>query len=210
MEGPFLRIVIPFYTEFEALKPGLRALLGSGIRYEYLPCQGPYVHSNRNNGINSMRSDKTRQEAVEGFSHFLFLDSDISFNPHHIHTALRHNAPVVALPYLRHEADGTYQAGELAPDAPTVLSHYSRLEKGVKHVTFCGGGFLLVQRHVFGALTYPWFHHTIHTNGESSYSVGEDIQFCVKLRKAGIPILMDFDHPVPHRPRRKSDFNVSI
>lgn len=207
---PHLRIVIPFYSEFDSVKPGLRALLGSGIRYEYLPCQGPYVHSNRNNGVNNMRSDKTVQDAVEGFTHFLFIDSDIGFQPAHVHIALKHDADVVALPYLRHEADGTYQAGELRPGFPTIKSHYGKNDRGIKHVTFVGGGFLLIKRHVFSEIAYPWFHQYLHTHGENSYSVGEDVMFCVKLRERGIKILMDFDHPVPHRPRRKAHFNVGI
>lgn len=205
-----LRFVIPFYTEFDAVKPGLRSLKSSGLAFDYVPCQGPYVHSNRNNGVNDKRSDKTRQEPLEGYSHFLFQDSDMSSAPHHINIALRHNAPVVALPYLRHEADGTYQAGELDPDKPLIASYYSRGERGAKHVTFCGGGFLLVERHVFAELDYPWFHHSVLTVGENSYSVGEDVIFCSKLRAAGIPILMDFDYPVPHRPRRRTDFNVDL
>lgn len=206
---PKLRIVIPFYSEFEALKPGLHALRDTNIACDVQPVQGPYVHNNRNAGVNAGRSEATFQRPLEGYTHFLFLDSDIGFMPKHVDIALKHDAPVVTLPYLRHESDGLYQVGELGPDLK-IISRYGKGEKGLRSVTFAGGGFLLVRADVFGRLKFPWFHQGVMTVGDESYAVGEDVIFSHKLSLNGIPILCDFDHPVGHRIRRPEDFNVGF
>ena len=205
-----IRIVIPFYNEFESVKPGLRSLLGSGIEYDFIPVQGPRIGCNRNAGVNNLRSNKTRQSAVEGYSHFLFLDSDISFAPAHVHMALKADVPVFAFPYFRHENDGLYQVGELAEGKPRIEKRYGKADRGLREVTFVGGGFLLVKREIFGAIGFPWFHESILEVGPESFSVGSDVMFSHKVREAGISITCDLDHVVPHRLRRKSDFNVGL
>ncbi len=48
------------------------------------------------------------------------------------------------------------------------------------------------------------------TQGDESYTVGEDVIFSHKLSLAGVPILCDFDHPVGHRIRHPEDFNVDF
>lgn len=204
-----LKIVVPFYSEFEAVKPGLRSLMASGILFDVQPVQGPYVHANRNLGINEGFSLSTFQKPLQGYSHALFIDSDISFTPEHVRAALSHGAPVVTLPYLRHENDSTYQVGELGPNL-RIEKRYTTLEKGQRLVTFTGGGFLLVQASLFQDITYPWFHHQLVVDGDESYSVGEDVVFSAKLNQAGIPIVCDFDHPVKHRLRTPDDFDVSF
>lgn len=204
-----VKIVIPFYQEFEAVKPGLRALLGSGISFDVQPVQGPYVDTNRNLGVNAGRSHATYQNPLEGYSHYLFIDSDISFTPAHLRFALNHKAPVVTLPYLTHEDNGEYQVGEL--DAYyKIISRYNKYERGTKRVSFTGGGFLLVESGVFSEIVYPWFHHSVVTVGLDSFAVGEDVVFSAKLTEAGIPILCDFDHPVGHRLRKMEHFSVAF
>ncbi len=204
---PKVLIVIPFYSEFEAVKPGLRALRSSGIDCAVQPVQGPCVHNNRNLGINGGRSQATFQGPLEGYTHFLFIDSDISFTPAHLHVALMHKAPVVTLPYLRHEDDGFYQVGELGA-AYQIEKRYDKYERGLRGVSFTGAGFLLVAASVFPMLKFPWFHHSVVTLGEESFSVGEDVILSHKLNEAGIPILCDFDYPVQHRLKSMGDFDV--
>ncbi len=204
-----IRIVIPFYSEFEAVKPGLAALRSTSIVFDVQPAQGPYVHNNRNMGVNGGRSNSTFQGPLEGYTHFLFIDSDISFIPKHVDVALKHDAPVVTLPYLRHENDGLYQVGELGPGL-RIEKRYGKTERGLKHVTFTGGGFLLVKADVFSTLKFPWFHQSAITLGDESFSVGEDVILSHKLNHAGIPILCDFDNPVKHRLRSMEDFDVGF
>ncbi len=204
-----LKIIVPFYSEFNSLKSGLRALRGGDIEFDFQPVQGPCVHNNRNLGVNLGRSCKTYQPAVGDYTHILFLDSDIGFHPLHVHAALNHRAKVVSLPYLAHENDGTYQVGEL-DDNYTITKRYTAADKGSKHVTFTGGGFLLLETAVFPFITYPWFHHTAKTVGDESFSVGEDVVFSAKLKAAGIPILCDFDYPVYHRLKSMEDFDVNF
>jgi len=207
--NPRILIVIPFYSEFEAVKPGLRALLGSGIEFKVQPIQGPYVHNNRNLGVNGGRSQATYQNPLEGFTHFLFIDSDNGFTPAHVNYALKLKSKVVTLPYLTHLDNGEYQVGEMDEDF-IITKRYTKYERGVKAVGFTGGGFLLVEAPVFSEIAFPWFHHSLVTIGFESFSVGEDVVFSGKLREAGIPILCDFDHPVPHRLRKMEHYNVAF
>jgi hypothetical protein len=205
-----IRIVIPFYSEFDTAKPGLRSLLGSGLSFELHPVQGALVHNNRNAGVNNQRSYQTFQLPVEGYTHFLFIDSDIGFSPAHVHLALKHSADIVTLPYLTHENLDTYQVGELEPNKTRIIKKYAKSERGLRHVSFTGAGFLLVARHVFADLAYPWFHCGMVEEGSESRTVGEDVMFCTKVRDRGYSILCDFDHPVFHKPRKASNFNVSL
>lgn len=206
--APRLKIVIPFYRDFEDAKPGLNALKTSGLDFVVQPVQGPYVHHNRNLGVGAGLSNATWQAAPSAYTHYLFIDSDIGFASAHVLLALKHDAPVVALPYLCHEDNGTYQVGEVGADYQ-IRHKYTTREMGLRHVTFVGGGFLLVKTDVFSRIAYPWFHHALVTKGEDSFSVGEDVVFSRKLAMAQIPILCDFDHPVQHRLRKWTDFDVS-
>jgi hypothetical protein len=206
---PRLKIVIPFYHTFEDAKPGLRALKTSGLDFVVQSVQGPCVHNNRNLGINGGQSAETWQSPPSGYTHYLFIDSDIGFTSSQVLLALRHDAPVVTLPYLGHEDDGSYQVGEIGSDY-RITSKYTTRAVGLKHVTFTGAGFLLVKAEVLSMIAYPWFHHSMVTIGENSFSVGEDAIFSRKLSVAGIPILCDFDHPVQHRLRKMRDFDVSF
>lgn len=207
---PNIRIVIPFYSEFETVKPGLRAMLGSGIEYDLCPSQGSLVHNNRNAGVNNFRSSHRFQQPLEGYSHFLFIDSDIGFNPAHVSMALKHKGPIVVMPYLTHENHEQIQVGELEEDSPLIKMKFSKYERGIRQVTYTGAGFMLVERDVFATLTFPWFHCDLYIAGLRGYSLGEDVVFCNKLKNAKIPILCDFDHPVFHKPRKASDFDVSL
>lgn len=206
---PRIKIIIPFYSEFDFVKPGLRHLMLSGIEFDCQPVQGPYIHTNRNLGVNSGKSSEIWQEADPYYSHYLFIDSDISFTPDHVRAALNHNAPVVTLPYLRHENDGKYQVGEMDLDYQ-VTHRYSMNERGLRHVTFTGAGFLLVRQDVFQNINFPWFHFSTVEIGSECFSVGEDQIFARKLTDAMIPILCDFDHPVLHRLRKMEDYDVSF
>lgn len=205
-----IRIVIPYYTEFEAVKPGLRDMRKAGIPFEYYPSRGPVIMTNRNLGVTENRSQKIFQEPPAHISHFLFVDSDIGFDAAHVRAALAHNKPILALPYLRHENDGLYQAGDFGDEARSTLNRFHVSTVGLLELDFVGAGFLLVKREVLAGMRYPWFRHDVVEIGDEADNRGEDVCFCIGAFEAGIPIYCDFDHPVRHRLRRQEDFDVSI
>lgn len=67
-------------------------------------------------------------------------------------------------------------------------------ESGIKQVYACGLSGMLVKREVFEQLIDPWFELG-QTNPEE---VAEDVYFCEKLRKAGIPVHVDLDCVIGH------------
>ncbi len=202
-----IRIVIPFYSEFETVKPGLRAMRESGIPHEVLPSQGADIADNRNAGVNMRRSLAKRQPADAGFSHFLFIDSDIGFNPEHVRQLLKMDQAITALPYLTHRPNGEYQAGSLDASGAVTRRIGIRAD-GVRAVDFVGAGFLLVRRDVFPRLEYPWFRFGVGERGDTAWNLSEDVGFCLNAKRNGYSIYCDFDHPVYHKPRSAEDFNV--
>lgn len=202
-----IRVVLPFYSEFDTLKPSLRALKESDIPHEVQMVQGAFVAKSRNSGVTA--SQVRFQTLPKHITHYLFLDSDIAFTVADVRAAMAHDAPILGLPYFRHEGDGTYQAAG-AMSAQGQLSLFLKAGiKGLQRIPFIGAGFLLVKREALETMAYPWFHHRVLNIEEMSENCGNDVGFCLAAREAGIPILCDFDRPVYHRLRRREHFDVS-
>lgn len=204
-----IRIVCPFYSEFETVKPGLRSLRNCGFDFDFAPIQGPLVDININLGISGGFSDHILQEPLPGFSHFLIVNSDIGFEMEHVNAALQKNVDVCALPYLRHN-DPSYQVGMLKESVPLIDYHFALGTRGFKKVGFAGTGFLLVKREVFYKLTYPWFYMALFFKGENAYQIGEDVSFSNELRGHEIEMYCDFENPVYHKLRTEDDFDVKF
>ncbi len=79
------------------------------------------------------------------------------------------------------------EPARLTPEGIVPLSSAPR---GVVAVDFCGTGFLAVQRRVFEKLEprhpgpLPWYAEAV-IDGEP---VGEDWEFCRRVREAGLPV----------------------
>lgn len=204
-----IRIVLPFYNEFSAAKPGLRAMLDEKIvPFQFFPVQGVGVDENRNLGVNEGRSYGVRQTPVAGYTHFLFIDSDVAFRPEHVRRLLWHDQAIAALPYHRRNGN-EYQAGtfdgEGKPDC-----YYTDAERGYKAVDFVGGGFILIRRDVFPRLRYPWFRREVLTVRDEAWQDSGDYGFCRNARASGYEIYCDFDYPVLHSARTAADFDVGF
>lgn len=206
-----LRVVIPFYSEFESAKEGLRSMKDAGMEFVYTANQGALIYAARNRGVNDGKNQRRMQEPLPGFSHFLFVDADISFTAEHVKTLLELDVPVATCPYLCHEHDAqkTYQCGELSL-VGQILSRDKEGTRGVKARSFAGSGFLLVHRDVFRQLPYPWFHHRMVERYDFREQCGEDVGFCLALREEGFKIQVDFDHPVTHKLRKHADYSWQL
>ncbi len=203
-----IKIIVPFYQECEYVKPSLRALRESGLPFEGCFMQGPLIMNNRNRGVTA--SQKIHQQLDPKYSHYLFADSDIAFTPEHVRIALSHSKPIVAMPYLRHENDGLYQAGDFADLERASLNRMHCATAGFLEVDFVGAGFLLVERGALESMRFPWFRHDVVEVGDEADNRGEDVCFCIGAFEAGYSIWCDFDHPVTHRLRTATDFSAEI
>jgi hypothetical protein len=160
----------------------------------YQPTYGGCIlHWSRNALVMQMRPDAT---------HALFCDADIVPEPHYLDQMLDHDKPIISGVLVK----------RVDPPEPTMrvwqdqLQKFGNLlswptDKPLIQVDGFGTGFILVKREVFElmALAYHrerfqrtgngwWFEHLPNPQlGEW----GEDISFCFKAMRLGIPMFVD-------------------
>jgi hypothetical protein len=204
-----IRVVIPFYRDFEAPKEGLRSMRAAEMEFQLSAHQGPLIYVARNRGINDGKSQKRVQDPVSGPTHFLFVDADIGFDVEHVRALLALKKPIAACPYRCHDRPELYQCGELSL-LGIITGKDPITATGVHARSYIGAGFLLVERNVFRHLAYPWFHHRMIEKYDTREQCGEDVGFCLAAREAGFPIHVDFDHPVEHQLRTADQFALEF
>jgi len=142
-----------------------------------------------------------RQDPLEGkqYTHFLWVDSDMVFEPDMLCQLARHQVDMVSVVYycrsgpslpliyvklndekIKDEPNYKYMMNMLV-DIPPML---------VKVDAFGFGG-CLIHRRVFEQTPEPWF--TI------DYRAGEDIAFCVKVKEYGFQPMCDGAYTVGHQ-----------
>ena len=124
-------------------------------------------------------------------SHILWLDSDMKFPADTIARLLNHNLAVVGANYPTKEMEArpTAYADDENYVGPVWTGERS---EGVAQVAACGMGVLLTDMRVFDALSPPFF--AFEPQGPDFVKqLGEDVYFCQKLGKAGIPVHVDHD-----------------
>lgn len=121
------------------------------------------------------------------YSHIMWIDSDIIFQPEDIMKLLSHDLDIVS--GLYHLTPDTYSVVKLGQEN---FSHDSELvSKDLIEAKSVGTGFLLVKKGVFEKIERPWFQTgEIEEDGKKKF-LGEDIYFCLKARKAGFKIFAD-------------------
>ena len=68
--------------------------------------------------------------------------------------------------------------------------------RGVGEIMSCGGGCLLIERHVLSVMKAPWFK--FHYDEKGLMNVGEDVDFGKKLKAMGVPLHAHFDVQCNH------------
>jgi len=128
--------------------------------------------------------------------YILFYDSDMIFTAEVFLKLLRHQLPIVsALAFTaRDPITPVIYRFEDVPGGQAVVStpvlNYKR--DALQKVDAVGFGVIMMQASVFRRVPKPWF---------SSPGVGEDIQFAIFCRRAGIDIYVDTGARTIHKPR---------
>lgn len=130
-------------------------------------------------------------------THMLWLDDDMVFPSDALMRLLEHDKPVVGCDYAKRDGTGRTIGTSLSggPVAPA---------DGIEQVSALGFGCLLVKRHVFDELAFPWFSHVWQHSPDAAATKGvpdeshwrtvpEDGWFCRRCKDAGIPIYVDHD-----------------
>lgn len=140
--------------------------------------------------------EKLAERALQAkATHVLFLDDDMRFPPNLAAKLLKHNQPVVGVNYpTRKQHDVvcvTIKHFSHSPDARSTRLLTTEASTGVEQVDSVGFGGVLIQADVFKVLKKPWF--LAYWDAEMKRRVGEDVDFCKKLKDLGIPIYIDHD-----------------
>ncbi len=204
-----IRIVVPFYSEFDYLKPSLRALRATAIPHEVVPVHGSLPAMQRNFGVTGGISQKIFQKLDSDISHYLFIDSDIAFPSDVVRVMKDAGKDILGLPYRRHENPREFQAGWFGKTVGNLKQRAPDTETGLKKVDFVGTGMLLVSRRALEKMPYPWFRYGLLEEDGNADLVGEDMGFCLLAASHGLDVWCHFDFPVSHRLRVREDFDAA-
>lgn len=137
----------------------------------------------------SQRQKLAETAIAGGYTHMLFLDSDMTFPANTVHRLLATGKPIAACNYstrrppLRSTAAVFKEGGELQTIDP------EQGFGGVHEVDAAGTGVMLIQLSVFEKLEKPWFAFEYTPDGWT----GEDFYFCLKAGRAGFRPVVDLD-----------------
>jgi hypothetical protein len=140
--------------------------------------------------------DKNRQELADAAllddaTHLFWLDDDMRFEPDVLLRLLAHDKPIVGLNYPRRAVASVPTAIRYIGD-----EHHEReplftneADTGLAMVEAIGFGCLLIKAEVFEKLQRPFFE--TRYDPIRGQRVGEDVDFCIKARRAGFDVLVD-------------------
>lgn len=164
------------------------ALVRGGMSHDWLIATNESL-------ITRARNEMTATFLKTDFSHMMWIDADIEFEPAHVADLWNLNAPVAAGTYPMKNDKGWYAAwvnGEIVDD----LDQFD----GPTEVEFIGTGFMMISRETIEALAeksprYQGSNGPVHaiyqTPVVEEHFDSEDYHFCRQWRGLGGKILME-------------------
>lgn len=137
--------------------------------------------------IHSNREQLAKRAVKNGFTHLLFLDDDMMFEPHILEIMLGRRQPVVAVNYLIKKWPPEFVA--VAENGRRVIT--DKDSTGLQEIAYTGFGVSLFETHVFAKTPQPWFLPEF-VPSEDAYTT-EDNPFFRRVREAGFKIYLDHD-----------------
>lgn len=130
-------------------------------------------------------------EAVEwGATHILWLDTDMVFPDHLVHSLLKRNVDFVAANYSTRRPP--YQPVSYKTTTDTRDRCFTGPDStGLEEVEATGFGCVLMRTAMAATMKQPLFY-TEH-DGTGKQWMGEDVTFCLAAREAGFKIWIDHD-----------------
>lgn len=162
------------------------------------------THTARNSVINlvlrtndaehSVKDPDGRYDRLKEATHIFYMDDDQTFPRDALTRLLADDVPIVSGFYVkRFPPFWPVPMRRVTKEGYTSILEYC---DGLQEVDVVGGGCLLVKREVFEAIPYPWFDYL--SPQHRGKPVTEDVPFCEAVKKAGFPILVDFDVKCGH------------
>jgi len=163
-----------------------RAHLDPEIEIGVATLTGTYIHSARRKMLQMCIEEKC--------THILWLDSDMRFPSDTLVRLLNRDKPLVGINYANRVFPTGFVAFERLNDEESVRLRTLPESTGLAEVDALGFGCVLMRMDVFKKLPPieedPWFRFDWKP-GENE--VGEDVHFCLLLKKLGIPMYVDQD-----------------
>jgi len=188
-------VLVPYYSAVDKeCETGLRALEAAGIA----------VRRASFSAIDLLRNIMLSQALEAGFDRFLFIDSDIGFQPPDAIKLLARPEPVVAGIYIK--KDGRDFSGTFTAEVKSVV--FGPAAPGLYPMLYASAGFLRIRAEVlrqmidklrlpdchFGAIKgiYPFFHPLYVPDGRGGTRyLTEDYSFSHRLGQIGITPMAD-------------------
>lgn len=124
-------------------------------------------------------------------THIMWFDADMKFPDDIISRLVNHNIAVVGVNYPRKNIEARPTA--YLDDENYVGPVWSgERATGLQQISILGFGALLTDMRVFDAIDLPFFAFEPQAP-DFVKTIGEDVYFCRKLHKAGIPVHIDHD-----------------
>lgn len=144
------------------------------------------IYNERGSLIQLNRHRLVEKALGAGSTHFLFLDSDMTFHPTLFHQLLSHDLPMVGCNYTKRVVPAT--SNTVTKDGKMMLTTDEK--HGLEPAESAGFGAMLIKAEVFKAMEPPWFDCVWLTDGQM---VGEDVFFFRKAAKHGFELMIDHD-----------------
>jgi len=139
------------------------------------------------------------------YTHMMWIDSDIVFNPEQFIKLLNYDKDVVSGIYKM--AGGKQFATVEKMDEEFFKKNGTfkfwtdediKDKKGLIEVDYTGLGWILIKKGVFEQLEYPWFRPLWKEFGNIKDFTSEDSALCMMLKEKGIKIYVDPEIRVGH------------
>jgi len=179
------KVYLQFMVSFLSLESGPYTLLLPTFQVGEFP-----------RDISAVRNNLVEQALYEGCTHLLMLDTDQVYrDPDTIKKLLSHGKRVVSAPVHRRYPpfDNILLRGEIGAfySIPEKEAYSGDLVK----IDATGTGCILYECSIFNEIDSPWFELS---TGKEGNSIGEDINFCRKLKEKGIEIYADTSINIGH------------
>lgn len=136
-----------------------------------------YIHVGRETFLES--------SYMQGATHVLWLDTDMSFPMESAVLLAMHEQPIVGCNYVTRDGSRRWTARRDGHPVATLPT-----STGLEAVDGMGLGAVLMRTDLALTLPRPWFTHGRNAQGGD---IGEDLMFCRALTAAGHPIYIDHD-----------------
>jgi len=123
-----------------------------------------------------------------GFTHLLFMDTDMTFPPDTIKKLMDHNKDIVSGLYFERYAPYRPMVRKRLDDGYSLADY---TQGGLIEVDALGTGCMLINLAVFDKLEKPYFEYRLTKSGIKETFLSEDIVFCERVRETGIQIFCD-------------------